>query len=129
MNELLPLALALQFSLGASSARPPAGAVAPREIPPSAAVDTVSTADRWFAEDKLQHFFLSFAATSMAYGAARTVGMEGAPAQIAAVAVAGAAGIWKEWRDHRVGGPFSAKDLAWDALGIGAGVVLTSQTR
>lgn len=129
MNELLPLALALQFSLGGSSARPPAVAVAPRDSPRIAAVDTVRTTDRWFAEDKLRHFFLSFAATSMAYGAARTVGMESTPAQIAAVAVAGAAGIWKEWRDHRVGGPFSAKDLAWDALGIGVGVLLTSQTR
>lgn len=100
----------------------------PREIH-AAATDVVVPVDRWFAEDKLRHFFLSFAATTMAYGAVRTIGMDRAPAQITAAAVAGAAGLWKEWRDRRAGGPFSAKDLAWDTLGIGAGLALTTQTR
>lgn len=84
--------------------------------------------DRWLAEDKLRHFFLSFAATGIGYGAARTA-LERDTARPAAVGAALASGLWKEWRDRRAGGPFSAKDLVWDALGVALGALLVSEIR
>lgn len=83
-----------------------------------------SDTDRWFAEDKLRHFFLSFAATSFAFSAARSSGLDRTSALATAATGAAVVGVGKEWYDQRSGGPFSFKDLSWDALGILAGVLL-----
>jgi uncharacterized protein YfiM (DUF2279 family) len=88
-----------------------------------------ATPDRWFAEDKIQHFFLSFALTNLTYGTARLVGMESGAASITAGLTAGAAGVGKEIYDHSTGGRFSLKDLVWDGAGIGAGLTLVSHAR
>ncbi len=80
-------------------------------------------ADRWVAEDKLQHLAASFAATSMGYGASRALAEPG-PARIAAGAGAAALGLAKEIVDARAGGPFSFRDLVWDAAGIALGLTL-----
>jgi uncharacterized protein YfiM (DUF2279 family) len=85
--------------------------------------------DRWLAEDKLRHFLASFGGTNLAFGALRTAGLDREPAMAGAAATALAAGLWKEWRDRKAGGPFSAKDLVWDGLGILAGLALASATR
>lgn len=92
--------------------------------------DTTEQAlDAWFGEDKLRHFFLSFAATSLAYGAVRSTGAGHTASAIAAGAGAAAAGVWKEFHDRGRGRPFSRRDLVWDGLGILAGLVLAAQTR
>ncbi len=91
--------------------------------------DMTAPEDAWFAEDKLRHFFLSFAVTGMAFGTIRTTGLDGAPALLLAGAAAGAAGLWKEFYDRSIGRPFSRKDLVWDGLGIAAGLILASQAR
>ncbi|MFO7260004.1 MAG: hypothetical protein DIU52_002535 [bacterium] len=85
--------------------------------------------DRWFAQDKLLHFTASFGGFNLAYGALRTAQLGREPAMIGAAAIAGVAGVWKEWRDRRRGGPFSARDLAWDVIGIAAGVAVAANTR
>jgi putative lipoprotein len=85
--------------------------------------------DRWFGEDKVQHFLLSFAVTNLSYGTARLVGMDHSPAQVTAGITAGAAGIGKEIYDRSTGGHFSFKDLAWDGAGIAAGITLISHAR
>jgi len=85
--------------------------------------------DRWFAQDKLLHFTASFGGFNLAYGALRTAQLGREPAMVGAAAIAGAAGLWKEWRDRRRGGPFSARDLVWDGLGIVAGLVVAANTR
>jgi len=92
-------------------------------------IEPAATSDDWFAEDKLRHFFLSLAATGLGYGAARTLGLGHRPAAVVAGATAAGAGVWKELDDHRAGRRFSPKDLAWDGLGILAGILLASQTR
>lgn len=79
-------------------------------------------------EDKLKHFFMSFAITSVGYGVARIAVDHGA-AVAASAAAAALAGIGKELYDARHGGDASAADLAWDALGIGAGTSLVTQVR
>lgn len=110
MNPTLPFLLTFRLTFGG---------IVPAPEPP----------DRWFAEDKLQHFFISFAVTNFSYGTARLVGIDHRPALITAGLTAGAAGIGKEFHDQSRGGPFSMKDLAWDGVGVAAGLTLVSQAR
>ncbi|HET9985447.1 MAG TPA: hypothetical protein VFQ38_17730 [Longimicrobiales bacterium] len=79
-------------------------------------------------EDKLKHFFMSFAITSVGYGVAR-LALDHGPAVVAASAGGALAGIGKEAYDARTGGDASVGDLAWDALGIGVGTALNTQIR
>lgn len=76
--------------------------------------------DRWLAEDKVRHFAMSFAVTGMAFGGARVM-LDAAAARNTAVAFAALLGVGKELMDARRGGPFSLKDLAWDAAGVALG--------
>ena len=85
--------------------------------------------ERWFGEDKLQHFFVSFVATSVASGGARLVGAERDPAAVIGASFGMGAGVWKEFRDRRMGRPFSFGDLLWDAAGVGLAAVVASRTR
>ena len=85
--------------------------------------------DPWFGEDKLQHAFASLTVVAFAYGGSRTATLEHSPALAVAITAGAFTGVWKEWRDRKAGKPFSARDLLWDALGIGAGAVLMSQAR
>ena len=85
--------------------------------------------DRWIAEDKARHLVTSMVAVGFGYSGARLVSLKGDEALIAAAAGAAAAGILKEVYDKRSGKPFSLRDLAWDAVGIGLGLVLVSNAR
>lgn len=80
----------------------------------------VTARDGWFGQDKVQHFAVSAAITTMGYGGARTVLERDASVGVA-VAVAAVAGVLREAYDHRRGRPFSFRDLLWDALGVAAG--------
>lgn len=95
----------------------------------SGAVPVPPPPDRWFAEDKVQHFFFSFAITNFSYGTARLVGMDRGPATLTAGLTAGAAGVGKEFYDRAHGGRFSLKDLVWDGAGIATGLTLVSHAR
>lgn len=110
MNPIAPLILSFRLTFGG---------VAPVPPPP----------DEWFAEDKVQHFFFSFALTNLSYGTARLVGMDRGAAAVTAGVTAGAAGIGKEIYDRSTGGHFSYKDLVWDGAGIAAGLTLVSHAR
>lgn len=82
--------------------------------------------DPWIAEDKVQHLAMSFAATGMAYGGGR-LALDPTPARSMAAGVGLALGIGKELVDARRGGPFSLKDLAWDAAGVALGYVFVQR--
>ncbi len=84
--------------------------------------------DPWLAEDKLQHFAMSFAATAFSYGGARFV-LDPDPASIAAAAAAIGAGVGKEIRDARAGRWFSLRDMAWNLAGVGLGLVFVHHIR
>lgn len=109
MNGFVPFVLLFQLSLGGGAPE-------------------TATPDRWFGEDKFRHFFMSVAVTNMSFAAARTVGVPETPALIAAGAVSMAAGIGKELHDRSIGRPFSKRDLVWDGLGTGVGLILSAQT-
>jgi uncharacterized protein YfiM (DUF2279 family) len=88
-------------------------------------------ADRFFAEDKLKHFAVSFVFTSLAASGARAAGLERGPSLAAGAATGFGLGVAKELRDLRSpeSGRASLYDLAWDAMGVGAATVLVAQTR
>ncbi|HEX6926194.1 MAG TPA: hypothetical protein VF167_12305 [Longimicrobiaceae bacterium] len=86
--------------------------------------------DHWFAEDKVKHFFTSFAATTISASGARMLGLDARAAAYAGAGAAGALGLWKEVRDSRVpGATASIKDLVWDGAGIAAGTAVMLQVR
>jgi uncharacterized protein YfiM (DUF2279 family) len=85
--------------------------------------------DRWFAGDKLQHFFTSAFVQSMSYGVLRRTGVEHGPALAGASAVTATVGVGKELTDLRTKGEFSVRDLTWDAAGAGAATILLVRTQ
>ena len=89
----------------------------------------VASVDSWIAEDKARHAAAAFAATAFVQAGLRSTGVETDAAVPIAAAVAGISGIVKEVHDSKNGGTFSFRDLAWDAVGIIAGVMVTSQAR
>ena len=84
--------------------------------------------DGWWGADKLRHFFMSAFVQSVTYSAARAARIDHTPAIATASATSAIVGVGKELRDRRVGGPFSARDLVWDAAGAGAVTVLLART-
>jgi uncharacterized protein YfiM (DUF2279 family) len=119
------IVLGLLVHCGSTSRAPVAG---PPPGPVARPVAAAAAADRWVAEDKLQHFAASFAATSMTYGGARSL-LDRRAARVAAGSVALALGVAKEIADARRGGPFSLKDMAWDAAGVALGLALARSVR
>ena len=91
----------------------PADTVGPR-VP-----DRVAAApdDAWFGVDKVQHFAMAYGTAMFGYGLLRGADLSHRDAEATAIAASLAAGIGKELYDRARGGPFSLKDLAWDALG------------
>jgi len=85
--------------------------------------------DEWFAVDKVQHFAMAYGTAMFGYGVLRGAGASHTDAQAAALATSLAAGLGKELFDHARGGPFSLKDLTWDALGTLAAWGLLSLNR
>jgi uncharacterized protein YfiM (DUF2279 family) len=102
-------------------------AVADRRKSPRAGCPPVlaQARDRWFAEDKVRHFFTSYGVAALGYGSTRLVGFGHHDAMKLSLAGAAVAGIGKEVLDVRRGGPFSLRDLVYDAAGIAvAGAIL-----
>lgn len=89
--------------------------------------DAVAARDPWLAEDKIQHFTLSAAATTLGYGAA-SVTLEPDAALLASGVTALGLGVAKEVRDVRAGRWFSLKDLVWDAAGVALALTIVSRT-
>jgi uncharacterized protein YfiM (DUF2279 family) len=86
--------------------------------------------DRWFAEDKLKHFAASFVLTSLAGGAARAAGLEHGASVAVGAGVGFSIGVLKEVHDLRnPKATASLRDLAWDAVGVGAATAVLAQTR
>jgi putative lipoprotein len=85
--------------------------------------------DPWFGQDKLRHAAMSFATAGFTYAAGTTAGLDHDTALPVALGVAALAGIGKEISDRRKGHKVSYRDLLWDAVGLGAGVLLLRSVR
>lgn len=86
--------------------------------------------DSWLGEDKLKHFFVSFAVTSLAASGARAAGLSRDASTLVGVGTGVGVGAWKEWRDRSVEGSTpSVRDFAWDVAGVGIAGAIQTQTR
>lgn len=132
------LTLPAAFPVGAGSTLGWAPAVDPDSIfglaPPRAlrlrrAPGAGPAVDPWLGSDKLRHFAVSYAATALAFAAARAAGLDRAPSLATAGVVAMGAGIGKELHDRgRAGETASLRDLAWDLLGVATGLAMGAAT-
>jgi putative lipoprotein len=85
--------------------------------------------DSWFGIDKIKHFFMSAFIESVSYSALQAARVDHRSALAGAIGVTAAFGVGREIHDSRnPNNHFSVRDLSWDALGAGAGVVLLSHT-
>jgi putative lipoprotein len=90
---------------------------------------TAVVRDSWFGIDKIKHFFMSAFIESVTYSALQAARVNHRSAMAGAIGVTAAFGVGREIHDYRnPNNHFSVKDLTWDALGAGAGVVLLSHT-
>jgi uncharacterized protein YfiM (DUF2279 family) len=103
--------------------------VAPRTPHPRRQRTPPAPADRWFATDKVKHFFMSALIQSSAYSLARGADASRSNAQIAASVASVVFGVAKEVRDRRQAKVFSGKDLTWDGAGALAAAALLNGTR
>ena len=85
--------------------------------------------DRWFAPDKVKHFFLGAFAQSVGYAGLRATGVGHQSSLWGATAATAVLGVGKEVHDARTGGDVSARDLVWDAAGAGGATLLLERTR
>ena len=86
--------------------------------------------DRFFAEDKLQHFFVSFLVTSLSASGARAAGMDADASLWVGAGTGVAVGLAKELNDLRTEGETgSFLDFVWDLGGVGAATVVVKQSR
>ena len=87
--------------------------------------------DRWFAEDKLKHFAVSFVITSVSASAARFAGVDRHSSVLIGVGAGAAAGLAKEISDARPTSPgtFSYRDIIWDIAGVAAATAVVDASR
>ena len=88
------------------------------------------TPDRFFGEDKLQHFFVSFLATSLSASGARAAGLDADTSLWVGAATGTTIGLAKELSDMRNPQETpSLLDFIWDLGGVGAAPAVVAQSR
>ncbi|MCK4771874.1 MAG: hypothetical protein KAT18_03065 [Candidatus Latescibacteria bacterium] len=87
--------------------------------------------DDWFGPDKLLHFIGGFLATSVSYTVAANVwDMDHDRARMVGAATGVVLSVGKEIYDSLSGrGHASGKDLFWDGIGIGMGMMMINQMK
>ena len=86
-------------------------------------------ADPLFGADKVKHFFIAGFVEALTFSGLQAAGADRSPARGAAIGTAAAVSVGREIHDRRTKGLFSVKDLAWDALGAGAALLVLNKTR
>lgn len=80
--------------------------------------------DHWFGADKLKHFFVAAFTQTVTYSALQAAHVKHDQALAGALAVTSVVSVAKEFHDRKTTGLFSARDLVWDAAGMGLAAVL-----
>ena len=83
-------------------------------------LQSLSTPDRWFSPDKVQHFFIGTFVQSASFGVLRAAKVDKTPALIVASAVSTTVALGKELRDRTGRGDASIKDVGWTLAGAAA---------
>lgn len=111
LSVLMPVTARAQFAADTSSVPAP-----------------TRTHDSLFGLDKPKHFLLSFFIESVSYSALQAAGAGRSKAIAGATGVTFVFAVGREIHDRRTKGLFSFGDLAWDALGTGAAMVMLRHT-
>ena len=86
--------------------------------------------DRFFGEDKFQHFFTSFLATSLAASGARLAGASHDSSLLIGAGTGATVGALQELHDARnPAETASVLDLVWDAGGVAFASVIVAQAK
>jgi putative lipoprotein len=87
-------------------------------------------ADRFFGEDKFQHFFTSFLVTSLAASGARLAGAGHDSSLLIGAGTGATVGALKELHDARnPAETASLLDLVWDAGGVALATAIVAQAK
>jgi putative lipoprotein len=89
-----------------------------------AATPAQAQVDPWLGPDKALHFGASAALTGAGYAVGVTLTASRPLRLVLGVSLGVAAGVGKELYDAAGGGDPSARDLAWDALGVVTGALV-----
>ena len=85
--------------------------------------------DPVFGVDKVKHFFIAGFVESMTFAGAQAAGSSRSAARASALSVTAIVSVAREVHDKRKKGLFSVRDLAWDAIGAGAALLVVNKTQ
>jgi uncharacterized protein YfiM (DUF2279 family) len=85
--------------------------------------------DPIFGIDKVKHFFIAGFIESMTFAGAEAAGSRHSTARSLGIGTAAAFSLGREIHDLRTKGQFSFRDLAWDALGASAALMVVNKTQ
>jgi hypothetical protein len=77
----------------------------------------------------VKHFFMAGFVESMAFAGVQAAGAGRNTARMTAIGAAAAVSLGREIHDRKTKGLFSVRDLAWDAIGAGAALLLLERTQ
>ena len=83
----------------------------------SLSLQSITTPDRWFSADKVQHFFIGSFVQSASFGVLRAAKVDKTTSLVAASAVSTTVAIGKELRDRTGRGDASVRDVSWTLAG------------
>jgi hypothetical protein len=86
-------------------------------------------ADPVFGVDKVKHFFIAGVVETMTFSGLQAAGANRSPARAGAVGAAVIASLGREFHDRKTKGLFSLRDLAWDAIGASAALMVINKVR
>lgn len=86
-------------------------------------------ADPVFGVDKVKHFFIAGFVESMSFAGTQAVGSNRSTARISAISVTAIVSVGREIHDRKTKGLFSVRDLAWDAIGATAAMMVLNKTQ
>ena len=89
----------------------------------------VKPADPVFGVDKVKHFFIAGFVESTAFAGMQAAGSNRSAAKTGAIAAVAVVSIAREAYDKKKKGLFSFRDLAWDAIGASAALLVLNKTQ
>lgn len=92
-------------------------------------VHSTKPKDALFGPDKVKHFLIAGFVESVMFSGLQAAGANRNAARSGAISAAAAASIGRELHDRKTKGLFSIPDLVWDALGVGAALVVLNKTQ
>ncbi|HZJ00509.1 MAG TPA: DUF2279 domain-containing protein [Gemmatimonadaceae bacterium] len=88
----------------------------------------VKPADPLFGVDKVKHFFIAGFVESTSFAGMQAAGANRSAAKTGAIAAVAVVSIAREAYDKKKKGLFSFRDLAWDAIGASAALLVLNKT-